>query len=485
MFKIKTRPVTSCSVIALTSALAASGVVAQQDDLSDSQEEVRSQRFDLEEVIITGTASTGITALETSFGVSTVSREDMMNNPSPGVAGLLDSVPGLFGESSGGEVNANLSARGVKAAFMSYISLQEDGLPVMYNGFLSETEIRHDSTFERVEVIRGGPSGIFAPNGGAAIVNFISRMPEEEEGDVTVSVTDYGTVRTDFFYGGPISGLEDWYGTIGGFYRQGESRKNVEYDGDHGGQIRASLKKVFEDGSITFSYKHIDDSTVFYLPVPVASNGDRLKSINGFDASTDTLYSGDLKQMVIKTPNGNVERDMENGQSSKTDQFSVKFEREYSDGWRMQNHVRISRIKRFGADLRNYGNNSIVSASDYLNNAQQDLVDYAATLPGAAPITDMQLVRVSDGAVISNPDALNGNGLLTTARHFLYTSKFENVFNDFRLTHETDSNSATIGLLYINISAVVLYFTWYKPLISDTQLRVQQRESGLNYGAEV
>jgi len=45
----------------------------------------------------------------------------------------------------------------------------------MYNGFFSEFQIRPDSTYDRIEVVRNGPSAVFAPEGAAAIINFIFR----------------------------------------------------------------------------------------------------------------------------------------------------------------------------------------------------------------------------------------------------------------------------------------------------------------------
>ena len=114
----------------------------------------------------------------------------------------------------------------MRGGFLEYISLQEDGLPIVYNGFLEELEMRRDLTYGEMEVTRGGPSGVLTSNGAAAIVNFLSRKATDTpEGEVAVSYYTYGEVRTDLFYGGPIGNSGDTTGTIGTCGRPGEATK--------------------------------------------------------------------------------------------------------------------------------------------------------------------------------------------------------------------------------------------------------------------
>ena len=153
----------------------------------------------IEEVVVTGSGGGNLTALETSYGVAILDADDIRKGSPAGLADLVDAVPGLQGELSQGETNTNLNVRGTQGGFNSFISLQEDGLPVQYSPFFSEFELRHDLSFERVEAVLGGPSGIFTAQGAAATINYISRRPTEKEGEANLSVTDYGKFRTDFF----------------------------------------------------------------------------------------------------------------------------------------------------------------------------------------------------------------------------------------------------------------------------------------------
>jgi len=87
---------------------------------------------------------------------------------------------------------------------------------------------------------------------------------------VAVSYYNYGEVRTDVFYGGPIGNSGDTTATIGGYYRRGDGVKNVGYDTNNGGQFRLTLTHKFDDStSLTVTYKHIDDHTQLLLPQPV------------------------------------------------------------------------------------------------------------------------------------------------------------------------------------------------------------------------
>jgi len=135
------------------------------------------------------------------------------------LAALLTSIPGFYGEASAGEDNFNISARGVRGGFLEYISLQEDGLPFLYNGFLEELELRRDLTYGECKSRRGVPPGVLTSNGAAAIVNFISRKatdtPKARWPSRTITTVE---VRTDVFYGGPIGNSGDTTATIGGYF---------------------------------------------------------------------------------------------------------------------------------------------------------------------------------------------------------------------------------------------------------------------------
>jgi len=326
----------------LTGSLLAASALAGQYALAQTSTATAAPAkpsSELDEIVVTGT-TIAQKILETSFAVTAVDQEALQNSPSIGLAALLTSVPGLYGEASAGEVNLNISSRGVRGGFLEYISLQEDGLPFLYNGFLEELELRRDMTYSGMQVTRGGPSGVLTSNGAAAIVNFISRKATDTpEGEVSVSYYNYGEVRTEAFYGTPIGNSGDTSATIGGYYRRGDGVKNVGYDVNDGGQVRASITHNFEQGSFTVNYKHIDDHTQFYLPQPVKITQDgsvqRISPIPGFNASTDYLQGPDTQIVNIKSPNGNGQTiNLQDGIWERSDTVTFQVAYDWQNGLR-------------------------------------------------------------------------------------------------------------------------------------------------------
>ena len=91
---------------------------------------------------------------------------------------MLRYVPGFTRvESSGGEVNENITMRGILG--VEYVAFLEDGLPVfptMHTFFMNADNLfRFDENIDRMEVVRGGSSPLFGSNTPGAIVNFINK----------------------------------------------------------------------------------------------------------------------------------------------------------------------------------------------------------------------------------------------------------------------------------------------------------------------
>jgi iron complex outermembrane recepter protein len=418
---------------------------AASDDDSD-------QATKLNAYVVTG-SPTPITELNASFDVSLLAQADIVSTPKVGIAGLLDSVPGFYGESSGGEVGQNLSVSGIRnsGGFFDYISLQEDGLPVTYNGFYAEYSLRPDSTYQNVEVVRNGPSAVFAPEAGAAIVNWISRMPSIDSGDATVSVTSEGSKRIDFFYGGPIN-ANGWSGSVGGYYENGQGERRVGYDMEKGGQIRASLIKTFPGGSVTINYKYINANTPYYVPAPVAeSPNGTLSALPGFDPHFDTLYGPETEHGTLIPPTGYGDRASldQIGAYDLTNQLTVKFEKDLGNGFKISNGLRLAHTFWIDSDDRANGNSNLYNAAAFVTASEPVLASYATSM-GLGSVSSAELVQVSNGQVISNPAGLNGNGLLINSDQFQYHEDIRNIFDDLRLTWKTDSNTVSVGCLYMN-----------------------------------
>jgi outer membrane receptor protein involved in Fe transport len=383
-----------------------------------------------------------------------IDSESLKNSPALGLAALLQQVPGIYGEASAGEENLNISPRGVRGGFLTYISLQEDGLPIFYNGFLEELEFRPDLYTDRVEITRGGPSGVLTSNGAGAIVNFIARKATDKpEGEASLTYYSYGQARVDFWYGTPIGNSGTTSATVGGYWRVGDGAKNVGYDVNHGGQFRASLTHQIDNGEITLSYKLVDDHTQFYLPQPVKITQDgniqKISPITGFNALTDYLQGPQTQNISIKTPNGTPQNvNLGDGIYEHSNTVTLAAKYDWQNGLTWKDSLRVANIQTVDNDLRNFGGNSqIQDANAFL--ASPMVTNLIATFAPQGAV-GAKLVQVATGNTITNPAAMNGNGLVTQMGANQYTQGINEVVNDAQFNFSFNNNVATLGWLAWN-----------------------------------
>lgn len=311
-------------------------------------EEVKKKGLDFERIIVTGTTGKGSTVMASSVSVSSLSADQIEVTTPRSTAEAFRSIPGIRSESSGGEGNANIAVRGlpVAAGGAKFLQLQEDGLPLLQFGDIAfgnaDIFLRLDSTMASIESIRGGSASTLATNSPGGIINIISKTGESESGSVSTTIgLDYDHTRTDFEFGGEIN--DSMYFHVGGFYRQGEGPRDSGYTGNQGGQIKANLTKEFDDGYIRLYYKHLNDKTIAYLPMPATPNG---KSVGSFDPSSDTPHSANFTSLLTTDGDGNLRRsDMRDGMNPSVDSIGVEAVFDLGNDWSIENRFRTSSTK--------------------------------------------------------------------------------------------------------------------------------------------
>ena len=118
--------------------------------------------MELESVIVTGVFDQR-TKLESSVAITTLSPKIIEQRAARGTGDLLQAIPGIWTDNSSGEVGSKVVARGLAPVGndqigFQYLSLQEEGLPVMgaQMGFaLVDMFHRNDLNTGRFEAIRG------------------------------------------------------------------------------------------------------------------------------------------------------------------------------------------------------------------------------------------------------------------------------------------------------------------------------------------
>jgi outer membrane receptor protein involved in Fe transport len=331
--------------LAIAAVLAASAAQAQT---AAPAAPVAGDGLQLDRIVITGTTGT-TSKMKASNSLSTVDGDSIASVTATSAAELLRSVPGLRSESSGGESNANVGVRGIpiSAGGARYIQFQEDGLPVLQFGDIAfatpDTWIRADGGLDRLEVLRGGAASTLATGAPGGIINYITKTGREEGGSISLSKgLDFDQTRVDLNYGGKIAPKTRFW--IGGFYRTGDGGRPGTDGTESGGQIRGNITQELQDGYVRVSFKHLDDNTPTYMPVPVRFVGGSIQTIPGIDPRNAAFNNaGFPADNTLTASNGRTNSNIRNGLSAKTDAFGAVADLGLGNGLRLNNNFRWSK----------------------------------------------------------------------------------------------------------------------------------------------
>ena len=402
---------------------------------------LRPELLRMNETVTTG-AFNPFSKLESSVAITTLNAQEIGTESPQSTADLLKAVPGFYVESSGGEGENNLFARGLPAdGSYRYVSLQEDGTQIYEASALdfanADNFVRLDATLARVEAVRGGSASTFASDSPGGIVNVVTKTGGAQWGGlVRLTGQPHGLGRADLNIGGPVS---EWLRmNVGGFYRHDRGLRNPGFTGNRGGQVRGSLTARFDNGYVRVFGRYLNDRTVFYLPVPY-QNPENPTSIPGFDLSEGTLTTDDAATVTVPDPSGQpTTRDLRDGIHPIVKTGGVDFLFDLGRGWTLRNTTRLTDIDHtFSAivSLRNP-----VSAAAFADSAIA-----RANAQANLGATDYRYRRTTDGSVLETPSSLNGNGLVVSTGWWYNEKPMTNVLNDLEITKTLSGHSITVS----------------------------------------
>ncbi len=294
----------------------------------------------LQEMVVTGTQSPRQN-LAASVAVTTLSAQEVEQAAPRSTTEMLRYVPGFTRvESSGGEVNQNISMRGILG--VEYVMFMEDGMPVfptMHTFFMNADNLfRFDSNIERMEVVRGGASALFGSNTPGAIINFINKTGSDRFGGTTrLTGGTQEFARYDLNAGGPLG--EDWRFNVGGFYRYDHGVRDPGFTGIRGGQLKANLTRQLSNGYVRASVKHINDRNQFILPLPF-TNAEDPDYVPGF-SNYGAMSTPEGLDLQVPTPNGSLRLPLDNGLRTEATWFTVDAAFDLANDWRIQNTAQV------------------------------------------------------------------------------------------------------------------------------------------------
>ncbi|WP_439153044.1 TonB-dependent receptor [Winogradskyella sp.] len=415
----------------------------------------------LDQVVITGVVNPK-SKLESSVSVSTLDAK-VIEQAAPRSAGeLFRNVPGIRAESSGGEGNANFNVRGVPVSSggSRYFQIQEDGLPLNLFGDTSfgnaDNFLRIDSNIGRVEAIRGGSASTQTSNGPAGIINMISKTGSVEGGSIATTFgVDYQTSRLDFEYGTPLGNGLSYH--IGGFMRTGEGPRNIGYQGNKGGQLKANITKRFEDGYVRVSGKFLNDRAVMYLPMPMQLEGSNedptFSNLPGFDITTDSQHSAYLQQSAGTSPftGENHTNDVRNGNNPISKAIGAEFAFNLPNDWKLSGKAR-------------YSNNSGQWVAPFTA-AVGTVAEIEATARDAAGVGNEPLVYADGEREAFNPS----NGLAQIIHMFDVTvNDLSNFFSDVKVSKRIGDNVGVTAGLFTATQNTKIGWQW-SSFLSEVQ----------------
>jgi outer membrane receptor protein involved in Fe transport len=278
----------------------------------------------------------------------------------------LKQVPGFYAEASGGNVNNNLFSRGMPAdGSYRYVIMMEDGIPANDANDLfflgADNFVRVDRNIDRIEAVRGGNSALFGSNAPGGVVNFINKTGGPALSSIVLLQTGTdGLFRFDGNVNGPVSA--DWRFNVGGYWNFDQGIRDPGFRSVTGGQLKASLTRLFEGGYVTVTGKYLNESNVFYLPLPLQPGtvtgtkmvGDEevdvieLQSefVSGFP-SNGTMTSREGTNKVIPLPQGNGEfaLPLENGIGGTGASLNLDFGMTLAGRWEFRNVARVMNLE--------------------------------------------------------------------------------------------------------------------------------------------
>ncbi len=306
----------------------------------------------LDEVVVTGVFDKR-TALNSSIAITSLDKAQIDRQVPASAVDLLKNVPGVYVNSSLGEVRNTVYSRGVTTGNndgrwgYDYVSIQEDGLPVsntLLANFTPDFFLRADATLSKLEAVRGGSASIVGANAPGGIFNYISKTGGDKfEGEVRARVGLEGNgknpfYRADFNFGGPIS--KNLTYNVGGFYRNAQGPNYPGYASNNGGQIKGNVLYKYNSGSLKVMVKLLDDHNLSKEALPTTSFTDP-KLVDGFTNTSSMLWPS--MTATVDVPNrGMTTYDPQQKYHSKESKVGFKWDQELGNGWNLTNSMSYS-----------------------------------------------------------------------------------------------------------------------------------------------
>jgi outer membrane receptor protein involved in Fe transport len=418
-------------------------------------------------IVVTGViSSAGQNKIDTSISVSSLGADAIADSNPTNLAEVFRQLPGIRSESSSGGGNSNINVRGIPISTggAKFLSLQEDGLPVLLFGdhlfAPADGFYKSDTTLARVESVRGGTASTLTTNGPGGIINLIGKTGKNGGGSVGFGIgIDHTDYRVDAEYGANLA--DDLYFHVGGHFQQGGDYRNSGYDPVSGGQIRLSMTKEFDAGYVRLTGKVIDKKEQAYFPQLVSRTGNATSGVVGtslgnFSAANHSLYSNLTRNGLAVNGRNQLEPyDVADGLHHKVKSIGLETSFELGGGIELSTKSRYQDISGEFLGFFSYGalNAASLAGSTYFNGPRAGTAVTAANLPNGfaseVAVFDVNLDDMSNfanDARLSKTFEMGGSTLDVAVGHFFMHQNFKQDWHWTRLVTTTENDAALINV---------------------------------------
>jgi hypothetical protein len=416
----------------------------------------------LDEVVVTGYAGSGGTKkLDASYQITTASLEEIRDVGPSSAADLLKIVPSVWAESGGGEAGPNIELAGYPGGSGApYVTYSINGSPIYPShnlSFLDDSSMfRLDDTIERAEVELGGTGVLLSDGQLGATANFILRQGSATpHGDLGLTIGSEGLYRLDGFYGGPLS--QDWFFSIGGFYRESEGVRKSQFPADDGGQITATLSHTLDNGSIMFYTRLLHDKNLFVSDLPLAATGTgknvSYSAFPGFNPLTGWYAGSAIQGLSVQECPGcaPLTANLADGRGADLHTFGANLDLQVNDAVALSDKLQYT-----GGDMPTVGIFNGGSPPTALSSYITAAIATANANTGAVAAAGL---ASSGTATFVGGGAVNPNTYVITNGFWVVDKQLQSFTNELRLTFDLfPGNKLTVGNYF---AAYTSNDTWY------------------------
>ncbi len=369
----------------------------------------------MEGVVISGTAGgAGIKKKDASFAITTISPKELEQLAPPSTAAVLELVPGVWSESSGGVAGANIMVRGLPSGGDApFVTMSINGAPIYGTQSLSffeqSTIFRIDETVASTEALKGGPSSVFSNGEAGLTTSFILKKgTDQTKGRVKYTTSDYNLQRVDAVLSGAIS--EKLYYMVGGYSTASPGIRNTEFTAEKGQQFTVQLTKVFDNGVLNGFMRATDDHGQWVLPMALGTGNDP----GTFSPLGNATR---FRTLQINAQGDSSHFDFSNGRGWKGVVSGLNLDYDLGDGWTVRDNLSFT-----AGDANTYG--------FVPNGSAMSVADLSAKLGKS--------IETVGGKTLTS-------GYVQSYGHWVVEKEIESFTNDISISKQLENHNITVG----------------------------------------